>query len=144
MLEHIVGDQRYYSDYFRVAFYGDFPVGIRNRQYVVSCAVVADRVSPLTPSQYRGYEWEKFGAFCERMLNKHPGAQLLKIMGDPPVDIRFGNDQYIQCTALVPEPNRELPIFTNPEVPPQIRNYYEHRYFVELLVFGRTLILYHV
>ncbi|GJE96717.1 cytoplasmic protein [Phanerochaete sordida] len=109
LLEHIVTDQRYYSDYFRVAFYGNFPVGIRNKQFV-----------------YRGYEWEKFGAFCERMLNKHPGARLLKSIGDPPVDIRFGSDQYIQCTAVVPEPNRELPIFTNPDVPPQIRTYYEH------------------
>ncbi|KAI0812456.1 cytoplasmic protein [Irpex lacteus] len=109
LLEHIVTEQRYYSDYFRVAFYGNFPVGIRNKQFV-----------------YRGYEWEKFGAFCERMLNKHPGAQLLKTLGDPPVDIRFGSDQYIQCTAVVPEPNRESPIFTNPDVPAQIRTYYEH------------------
>ncbi len=83
--------------------------------------------------QYRGFEWEKFGAFCERMLNKHPGAQLLKTIGDPPADIRFGKigeppeDQYIQCTAVSPEPNRDLPIFTNPDVPPQIRTYYEHR-----------------
>ena len=77
--------------------------------------------------QYRGFDWEKFGAFCERMLNKHPGARLLKSLGDPPVDIRFGSDQYIQCTAVVPEPDRELPIFTNPDVPPQIRTYYEHR-----------------
>lgn len=60
------------------------------------------------------------------MLNKHPGAQLLKTLGDPPVDIRFGSDQYIQCTAVVPEPNRESPIFTNPDVPAQIRTYYEH------------------
>ncbi|KAI0700925.1 cytoplasmic protein [Cytidiella melzeri] len=109
LLEHIVTDQRYYSDYFRVAFYGNFPVGIRHKQFV-----------------YRGYEWEKFGAFCERMLNKHPGAQLLKTFGDPPVDIRFGTDQFIQCTAVVPEPNRDLPIFTNPDVPAQIRTYYEH------------------
>lgn len=36
LLEHIVTDQRYYSDYFRVAFYGNFPVGIRNKQFVVS------------------------------------------------------------------------------------------------------------
>ncbi len=36
LLEHIVEDQRYYSDYFRVAFYGNFPVGIRGRHYVVS------------------------------------------------------------------------------------------------------------
>jgi hypothetical protein len=40
-------------------------------------------------NQYQGYEWEKFGAFCEGMLNKHPRAQLLKTLGDPPVDIRF-------------------------------------------------------
>ncbi|KDQ57741.1 hypothetical protein JAAARDRAFT_194025 [Jaapia argillacea MUCL 33604] len=109
LLEHIVSDQRYYPDYFRVAFYGNFPAAIRHKQFI-----------------YRGYEWEKFGAFCERMLNKHPGAQLLKSMGDPPVDIRFGNDQYIQCTAVVPEPDRTLPIFTNPDVPIPVRSYYEH------------------
>ncbi|CAL1708002.1 unnamed protein product [Somion occarium] len=109
LLEHIITDQRYYSDYFRVAFYGNFPHAIRSKQFI-----------------YRGYEWEKFGAFCERMLNKHPGAQLLKTMGDPPIEIRFGNDQYIQCTAVTPEPNRELAIFTNPDVASQIRNYYEH------------------
>lgn len=76
--------------------------------------------------QYRGYEWEKFGAFCERMLNKHPEAQLLKTLGDPPVDVRFGNDQYIQCTAVTPEPDKTLPIFTNPDVPRAVRTYYEH------------------
>lgn len=37
LLEHIVSDQRYYPDYFRVAFYGtSFPVAIRNKQFVVS------------------------------------------------------------------------------------------------------------
>jgi dedicator of cytokinesis protein 3 len=61
------------------------------------------------------------------MLNKHPGAQLLRIVGDPPVDIRFGSDQYIQCSAVTPEPNRELPVFTNSEVPQAVRAYYEHR-----------------
>jgi dedicator of cytokinesis protein 3 len=35
LLEHIVTDQRYYSDYFRVAFYGNFPVAIRNKQFIV-------------------------------------------------------------------------------------------------------------
>ncbi|EMD32101.1 hypothetical protein CERSUDRAFT_59129 [Gelatoporia subvermispora B] len=109
LLEHIIGDQRYYSDYFRVAFFGSFPDAIRNKQFI-----------------YRGYEWEKFGAFCERMLNKYPGVQLLKSMGDPPPDIRFGTDQYIQCTAVIPEPTRDHPIFTSPDVPPQIRAYYEH------------------
>ncbi|KAJ7714176.1 C2 domain in Dock180 and Zizimin proteins-domain-containing protein [Mycena maculata] len=109
LLEHIVTDQRYYSDYYRVTFYGNFPGAIRDKRFI-----------------YRGYEWEKFGAFCERMLSKHPGAQLLKTLGDPPVDIRFGHDQYIQCTAVAPEPNRALPIFTNPDVPLPVRTYYEH------------------
>lgn len=36
LLEHIVMDQRYYSDYFRVAFYGNFPVALRNKQFIVS------------------------------------------------------------------------------------------------------------
>ncbi|KAG7090843.1 hypothetical protein E1B28_009925 [Marasmius oreades] len=106
LLEHIVTDQRYYSDYYLVSFYGNFPAAIRDKRFI-----------------YRGYEWEKFGAFCERMLNKHPGAQLLKTIGDPPADIR---DQYIQCTAVIPEPNRELPVFTNPDVPTAVRAYYEH------------------
>ncbi|KAF7376035.1 hypothetical protein MSAN_00018300 [Mycena sanguinolenta] len=109
LLEHIVTDQRYYSDYYRVGFYGNFPGAIRDKRFI-----------------YRGYEWEKFGAFCERMLSKHRGAQLLKTPGEPPVDIRFGHDQYIQCTAVTPEPNRASPIFTNPDVPLPVRTYYEH------------------
>ncbi|KAF9007971.1 cytoplasmic protein [Cyathus striatus] len=109
LLEHIVTDQRYYPDYYRVTFYGSFPQALKDKRFI-----------------YRGYEWEKFGAFCERMLSKHPGAQLLKTPSDPPVDIRFGSDQYIQCTAVTPEPDRSLPIFTNPDVPLPVRTYYEH------------------
>lgn len=48
-------------------------------------------------------------------------------MGDPPVDIKFGTDQYIQCTAVTPEPDKSLSIFTNPDVPTAVRTYYEHR-----------------
>ena len=62
------------------------------------------------------------------MLSKHPGAQLLKTAGDPPVDIRFGNDQYIQCTAVTPVPDPNLPVFSNSDVPLSIRSYYEHWY----------------
>ncbi|KAI6032808.1 hypothetical protein F5J12DRAFT_902576 [Pisolithus orientalis] len=109
LLEHITTDQRYYPDYFRVAFWGDFPDALRGKQFI-----------------YRGYEWERYGTFCERMLNKHPGAQLLKAMGEPPVDIRFGNDQYIQVTAVSPEPERNLPVFISLDVPQAIRGYYEH------------------
>ncbi|KAF9047285.1 cytoplasmic protein [Panaeolus papilionaceus] len=109
LLEHIITEQRYYPDYYRVTFYGNFPAALRDKRFI-----------------YRGYEWEKFGAFCERMLNKHPGAQLLKTAGDPPVDIRYGNDKYIQCTAVTPEPQRDHPVFKNPDVPLAVRTYYEH------------------
>ncbi|KAG6820881.1 hypothetical protein H0H93_010225 [Arthromyces matolae] len=109
LLEHIVTEQRYYPDYYRVTFYGNFPAAIRDKRFI-----------------YRGYEWEKFGAFCERMLNKHTGAQLLKTPGDPPVDIRFGSEQWIQCTAVTPEPDRNRAIFINPDVPIAVRTYYEH------------------
>ncbi|KAF8629938.1 hypothetical protein AX15_003177 [Amanita polypyramis BW_CC] len=109
LLENIITEQRYYPDYYRVAFYGNFPAAIRDKKFI-----------------YRGYEWEKYGAFCERMLSKHPGAQLLKSTGDPPVDIRFGHDQYIQCTAVAPVPNQNLLVFSNTDVPLSIRSYYEH------------------
>jgi hypothetical protein len=88
------------------------------------------RISNLA-NQYRGFEWEKLAAFCERMLSKHPGAQLLRTLGDPPVDIRFGTDQYVQCTPVVPEPDRSLQIFTNVDVPLAVRSYYEHRFALQ-------------
>ncbi|KAG8934388.1 hypothetical protein FRC01_003345 [Tulasnella sp. 417] len=109
LLEHIVTDQRYYSEYFRVAFYGNFPAAIRGKHFI-----------------YRGYEWEKLGAFCERMLNKHPEARLLKTVGEPSDEIRSSSFQYIQCMSVTPEPDRSLSIFTNPDVPESVRKYYEH------------------
>ena len=126
LLEHIVSDQRYYPDYYRVAFYGNFPTAIRDKKFIVSedACVIHSGADPF--DQYRGYEWEKYNAFCERMLSKHPSVQILKTAGDPPVDIRFGHDQYIQCTAVTPVPDHDLPIFSNPDVPLAIRSYYEH------------------
>lgn len=74
------------------------------------------------------------------MLNKHPGAQLLRTAGDPPVDIRFGTDQYIQCTSVAPEPDRTSPIFSNLDVPLAVRSYYEHRSALSFLDGPRTYI----
>lgn len=33
-------DERYYAEYFRVAFYGNFPVALRNKQFIV-CVMVS-------------------------------------------------------------------------------------------------------
>jgi len=35
LLEHIIMDQRYYPDYFRVAFWGDFPDALRGKHFIV-------------------------------------------------------------------------------------------------------------
>lgn len=36
LLEHIVTEQRYYPDYYRVTFYGNFPSAIRDKRFIVS------------------------------------------------------------------------------------------------------------
>ncbi|CAG8552369.1 31262_t:CDS:2 [Gigaspora margarita] len=107
--ENIIKKERYFSEYFRVGFYGrGFPASLQNRQFI-----------------YRGYEWEKIGAFCERMLNKHPQAQLLKSNSTPTDEILHGDGQFLQVTAVMPEPDRNAPVFKG-DVPSAIRSYYEH------------------
>ena len=32
-------DERYYAEYFRVAFYGNFPVALRNKQFIVRITI---------------------------------------------------------------------------------------------------------
>jgi hypothetical protein len=41
LYEHIITDQRYYSDYFRVVFYGDFPDALRNKQFIVRLLTIS-------------------------------------------------------------------------------------------------------
>ena len=36
--------------------------------------------------------------------------------------------QYINIIPVEAEPDRESPIFTNPDVPSAVRKYYEHSY----------------
>ncbi|KAI9593307.1 hypothetical protein BDF19DRAFT_415419 [Syncephalis fuscata] len=109
--EDIVNKERYFSEYFRVGFYGKtFPSGLRNKQYI-----------------YRGLEWEKIGAFCERIQNKYPAARLLKSSAPPDERIINGDLQYVQITSVHPEPDRTRPVFAKGDlVPAAIRAYYEH------------------
>ena len=98
-----------HSDFFRVAFYGTrFPDSVSGKQFV-----------------YRGASNEKLGAFTERMLNKHPGAQLLETSTIPPDEVQFADAQWLQITSVSPEPDRTSPMFSNSDVPPAIRSYYE-------------------
>lgn len=72
------------------------------------------------------------------MISKHAGAQLLKSNVEPSEEIRFGTALYIQCTQVTPEPDRTLPIFTNPDVPQAVRSYYEHRSVTTSLAVSHT------
>lgn len=61
LYSNIIECVRYYPEYFLVGYYGDgFPSCIRNQRFV-----------------FRGLEFEKLGAFCERLLNKHPNAKII-------------------------------------------------------------------
>ena len=56
-------------------------------------------------------------SFCERMQNKHPNAHLWRSSAIPPLEIQTSEDRYLLITSVLPEPDRSLPIFTNPDVP---------------------------
>lgn len=72
---------------------------------------------------YRANEGELMSAFIERMMNKHPAAHLIKTSALPTDDVRFGEGQHIQITAVQPE--IELELLQNEEVPASVRAYYE-------------------
>ncbi|WAR56682.1 hypothetical protein PtB15_7B532 [Puccinia triticina] len=106
----IVKTDRYFSEYFRVAFYGQgFPPSVQNRQFV-----------------YRGYEWEKYAAFCDRMHNKHPNAQIIQSQAVSTDELAYAEGQYLQITRVVAEPDRTTVVFKNPEVSSSVVSYYEH------------------
>ncbi|KAI8092901.1 uncharacterized protein BX664DRAFT_364690 [Halteromyces radiatus] len=117
-LENIVNKERYFSEYFRVGFYGrGFPASIRNQQFI-----------------YRGMAWEKMASFVERMQNRHPNAQVLSgkmasscVLSDEQVrELESELDgQYMQITAVTPVMNPQAnPVLTNPLVDEKVLKYY--------------------
>ena len=69
LYENIVVVDRFYPEYYRVAFLGKGWIEKDSRQ------AVSVRGRHLI---YRGKEWEKLGEFMERILTKYPGAKLVK------------------------------------------------------------------
>ncbi|KAN0061214.1 Deoxycytidine kinase 1 [Thecaphora frezii] len=122
LYQKIASIERTFPSYFRVAYYGvGWPASMQNKMFV-----------------YRGLDWEKFAAFCDRLHAKHPRATLIKSTGTPGEEIRLAEAQFLQVTALQPEPDRTKDIFTNPEVAPIVRAYYEHN-ATDLFSFTRPL-----
>ncbi|PWN49826.1 hypothetical protein IE53DRAFT_316947 [Violaceomyces palustris] len=122
LYQKISSTERTFPAYFRVAYYGEqWPASLQGKMFV-----------------YRGLDWEKLAAFCDRMQSKHPKSILIKSNSDPGDEIRYADSQFLQITALQPEPDRTKDVFTNPEVPPIIRAYYEHS-TTDLFSFTRPL-----
>lgn len=68
LLEHIVTDQRYYSEYFRVAFYGNFPAATRDKHFIVSGALPSVLevllITLYSTGATNGRNWEHFANAC--------------------------------------------------------------------------------
>lgn len=117
LTQDIIKKERYFTEYFRVAFYGrGFPIGIRNQQFI-----------------YRGLEWEKLTSFVERMQSRHPNAQLLSskysvqsnLTDEQLRELDAGVDaQYLHITTVVPEPPQS-DVLRNELVPENVRKYYK-------------------
>ncbi|KAJ3123469.1 hypothetical protein HK100_011592, partial [Physocladia obscura] len=87
LIDSIMTKERYFPTYYRVGLYG------------------RGHLPYLQGKQ--GKEWEKLASFCESLLNKFPGSQLLGSNAPPSDDVVNGNGCYIQITAVTPEIDRQ-------------------------------------
>ncbi|XP_063227619.1 dedicator of cytokinesis protein 3 [Bacillus rossius redtenbacheri] len=107
--DNILTQLRPEPEYFRVGFYGlSFPLFVRNKLFV-----------------YRGLEYERIGAFTQRLQTEFPSAQIL-MKNSPPDDSIINSDgQYIQICNVKPIPD-DNPIFSSGvDIPEKIASFYE-------------------
>ncbi|KAJ3352976.1 UDP-glucose 6-dehydrogenase 1 [Entophlyctis luteolus] len=91
LIDNIMTKERYFPTYYRVGFYGTGHLPhLQGKQFI-----------------YKGGEWEMLASFCETLLNKFMGAQLLRSNAPPSEDIINGNGCWIQVTAVNPEIDRQ-------------------------------------
>ncbi|GFS76082.1 dedicator of cytokinesis protein 3 [Nephila pilipes] len=105
--DNILNQIRPEPEYFRVGFYGlGFPLFLRNKVFV-----------------YRGLEYEKIGAFTQRLQTEFPQAQILMKSTTPDDSILHSDGQYIQICNVKPIP-KVRPEFENRDIPEKIISYY--------------------
>ncbi|KAI9619649.1 hypothetical protein KEM48_006192 [Puccinia striiformis f. sp. tritici PST-130] len=68
----------------------------------------------------------KYAAFCDRMHNKHPNAQIFQSQSVSTNELEYAEGQYLQITRAIAEPDRTTVVFKNPEVSSSVVSYYEH------------------
>lgn len=89
--QNILTQLRPEPEYFRVGFFGlGFPLFVRNKQFI-----------------YRGMEYERIGAFTQRLQTEFPAAQILSKNSPPEVSVLQSPEQFIQISNVRPIP--EMP-----------------------------------
>ncbi|KAJ8731834.1 hypothetical protein PYW08_014564 [Mythimna loreyi] len=104
-LDSVMEQLRPEPEYFRVGFYGKgCPLFVRNKQFV-----------------YRGHDYERIGAFTQRLQAEYVAAHIL-MRNTPPDDSIIANDgQYIQiCNVKPVASRRQWPSGT----PDQVKRFY--------------------
>ncbi|XP_074036384.1 dedicator of cytokinesis spg isoform X2 [Leptinotarsa decemlineata] len=107
--DNILTQLRPEPEFFRVGFYGlGFPLFVRNKQFV-----------------YRGLEYERIGAFTQRLQTEFPSAQIL-MKNTPPDDTIINSDgQFIQICNVKPIPESN-PITLATDIPEKISRFYHY------------------
>ncbi|KAJ3027067.1 UNVERIFIED_CONTAM: hypothetical protein HDU68_004550 [Siphonaria sp. JEL0065] len=91
LIENITQKERYFPTYYRVGFYGKGHLSyLQGKQFI-----------------YKGREWEKLASFCESILSKFVGSNLLSSNAPPTDDIVNGDGSWIQITSVNPEIDRQ-------------------------------------
>jgi len=114
----IAEQDRFFSNYFYVAYYGTgFPNALRRKCFI-----------------YRGLELERIPHFISRMEKKFPNAEVLKSMDPPPSDLTDKNKerigQFLQIFTVQPSSEAEMnglhknPAWLVPNMPEGTRKYH--------------------
>ncbi|XP_037077735.1 dedicator of cytokinesis protein 3-like [Pollicipes pollicipes] len=105
--DQILTQLRPEPEYFRVGFYGQrFPLFVRNKVFV-----------------YRGLEYERIGAFTQRLQTEFPTAQLMTTLAPPDDNLMNSPAQFIQICHVRPVA-RDVSSLPGVEVPARIRAFY--------------------
>ncbi|XP_011698260.1 PREDICTED: dedicator of cytokinesis protein 3 [Wasmannia auropunctata] len=107
-LDNILTQLRPEPEYFRVGFYGlSFPLFVRNKLFI-----------------YRGLEYERIGAFTQRLQTEFPCAQILMKNSPPDETILSSEGQYIQICNVKPIPEEGSLACSGVEVPERVVAFY--------------------
>ncbi|XP_068979739.1 dedicator of cytokinesis protein 3 isoform X3 [Bombus flavifrons] len=108
LLDNILTQLRPEPEYFRVGFYGlSFPLFVRNKLFI-----------------YRGLEYERIGAFTQRLQTEFPSAQILMKNSPPDESILISEGQYIQICNVKPIPEENSLACRGAEVPERVVAFY--------------------